>query len=412
MASSRSSYGPTIYVTDSTESCSVVCRPKDPVLCHVTSLVNDQSIPRADQCRILSFLSTGELLCYRFQRTPISSTLLFRTSVSRTRTSPVTQAVYHHPLLVTLSQDFKISLYDVQFNTAKLTQTLSSFTSFPPVSLVLSAPSPKIYKLVLAYAIPVFPQHWTAGATELMISKPTMMVEFAPDSARQDTSSLTPSPESQTLIVLNTRTTRAIDIPFGWVDEQQLRVMREQWSRKVIRVADIQTDGKWVILSPGDQLTGLDVRLFSPESASSPSYPTPMSEANDPYDSQMNMSTVPSLHSSASLQLYRLILPKKNSISSLPPRLSFVRTLHGQTGPVISLSLSDGRCVSLSLDGSVWVWDLEAGTGAEVAAANLDSAVGPVLGPNAELIRGSVSFDERRLIIAQKDNLVVCRFDV
>jgi len=56
------------------------------------------------------------------------------------------------------------------------------------------------------------------------------------------------------------------------------------------------------------------------------------------------------------------------------------------------------------------VWDLEAGTGAEVAAANLDSAVD--FGPTAEFIRGSVSFDERRLIIAQKDNLVVRRFDI
>jgi len=237
-----------------------------------------------------------------------------------------------------------------------------------------------------------------------------MMIESAPDSVRQDfPSALPPSPESQTLIVLSTRTTRAIDIPFGWVDEQQLRIMREQWSRKVIRVADIQSDGKWVILAPGDQLTGLDVRLFSPELASSLSCPTPMSETDDPYN-QMNPLTIPSLNSPTSLQLYRLVFPKKTSISSSPPRLSFVRTLHGQTGTVIALSLSDGRCVSLSLNGSVWVWDLEAGTGAEVAAANLDSAVD--LGPTAEFIRGSVSFDERRLIIAQKDNLVVRRFDI
>lgn len=410
MVSSRPSYGPIVYVTDSTESCSIVCRPKDAILCHITSLVNDQSISRVDQSRILLFLSTGELLCHQFQRNPLSSTLLFRTSVSGTRLSPVTQAVYHHPLLVTLSQDFKLSIYDVRSNTAKLRQTLSSFTSFPPVSLVLSAPSPNIYKLVLAYAIPVYPHHWTAGATELMISRATMMIESAPDSVRQDISSaLPPSPESQTLIVLSARTTRAIDIPFGWVDEQQLRIMREQWSRKVIRVADIQSDGKWVILAPGDQLTGPDVRLFSPGPASSLSCPIPMSETDDPY-SQMNPATVPLLNSPTSLQLYRLVFPKKNSISSSPPRLSFVRTLHGQTGTVIALSLSDGRCVSLSLNGSVWVWDLEAGTGAEVAAANLDSAVD--FGPTAEFIRGSVSFDERRLIIAQKDNLVVRRFDI
>jgi hypothetical protein len=89
-----------------------------------------------------------------------------------------------------------------------------------------------------------------------------------------------------------------------------------------------------------------------------------------------------------------------------------VRTLHGQTGPIVALALSDGRCVSLSLNGSVWVWDLETATSAEVAAANFKTMSDSVSGPDAMPIKGSVSFDERRLVIAQGDSVVVRRFDV
>lgn len=321
----------------------------------------------------------------------------------------VMQAAYHHPLLATFSRDFTISLYNLEFGTAKLTQTLSSFTSFPPVSLVLSAPSPSIYKLVLAYAIPVYPQHWTAGATELIIAGPkgVASTNHPPQSDSSDNSSV-----SEDLIVLSTRTARAIDVPFGWIDERKLRAMREQWSRKVNRVADIRTDGKWVILAPGDQLSGLENSLTSPGLHPSPSYPSPTPETDSPDNIDKSIFTAPSLHSPTSLQLYRLILPPQNSISSSPPRLNFVRTLHGQTGPIGALALSDGRCVSLGLNGSVWVWDLEAATSAEVAAANLNSADDLALGPDAGPIKGSVSFDERRLIITQGDNVVVRRFDV
>ena len=90
------------------------------------------------------------------------------------RTTPIVQAVYHHPLLVTLSQSFHLSLYDIGADSVTHTQTLSSFTSYPPSSLVLSTPSPTTYKLILAYAIPVYPAHWTVGATEPLISSPAM----------------------------------------------------------------------------------------------------------------------------------------------------------------------------------------------------------------------------------------------
>ncbi len=279
--------------------------------------------------------------------------------------------------------------------------------------MVLSAPSPDTYKLVLAYAIPVYPQHWTAGATELIISNPRMVVASSYNPLPSDSP---PSCESSSpydvLTILSSRTARAVDVPFGWIDERRLRVMREQWCRKVTRVADIQTDGKWVILAPGDQISCIEDHLEALQrSTPCPSYPSPTSRTKGP-DDIVNTLTGPFLHSPTSLQLYRLIFPPQKPFSSSRPRISFVRTLHGQTGPIAALALSDGRCVSLGFNGSIWVWDLEVGTGAQVAAANLNSVEHLALGPNSEPIRGSVSFDERRLIIAQGDNIVARRFDV
>lgn len=414
-ASSRPSYEPVIYISGTTESCSVVYKPRGTTYCNITAMAIDQSPPVFNHFRMVAFLSTGEFTSYQLQQHPVSvSAPLFSFVPSRRGLPlPVMQAVYHHPLLVTLSPDFTISLYNLEFDGVKLIQTLTSFTSFPPVSMILSAPSPGTYKLVLAYAIPVYPQHWTAGATELIISNPRMVV---PSSCHPLPSDSPPSREtssqSDVLTVLGTRTARAVDVPFGWIDERKLRVMREQWCRKVTRVADIQTDGKWVILAPGDQISGIENHLEALQGLTpNPSYPSPTSRTKRP-DDIVNTFTAPSLHSPTNLQLYRLILPPQNSISSSLPRLSFVRTLHGQTGPIAALALSDGRCVSLGFNGSIWVWDLEAGTGAQVAAANLESVDGLALGPDAEPIRGSVSFDERRLIIAQCDNVVVRRFDV
>jgi hypothetical protein len=369
----------------------------------------------SNESKLLVFLSTGEFVGYQLKpHGSIASSPTLRYSPTR-RTQYVRQAAYHHPLLVTLSRDFTISLYHLD-GSINLTQTLSSYTTFPPASLVLSTPSSTTYKLILAYAIPVFPNHWTAGATELIISGPRMVVTSTADSTSPE-----PHPLDETtghieqLTVISTRTARAIDVPFGWIDEERLRAMRAQWGRKVAGVADIQTDGKWLILAPGNLIRPLERFETSEPTSSSSDGTSPGSTvvtSNDISIAYRNTFTASSLHNPTSLQLYRLILPPRNSFASSPPKLNFVRTLHGQTGPITALSLSDGRCVSLSLNGSIWVWDLEAGTGAEVAAANLESNRDLALGPDAEPIRGSVAFDERRLTITQGDSVVLRRFDV
>ena len=67
------------------------------------------------------------------------------------------------------------------------------------------------------------------------------------------TSAFTSPTRRPSSLLLSTHSTRAFDIPVGWVDEAKLRVVREQWGRKVGSVAGTQTDGRWVVLAPAVQ---------------------------------------------------------------------------------------------------------------------------------------------------------------
>ncbi|CCM03337.1 uncharacterized protein FIBRA_05466 [Fibroporia radiculosa] len=398
-ASSRASTCPIVSLTTPSHGTFTMrCQSNRLGSTRITSLALDQSPPSSHTIRLAACLATGEIAVFSLDhRTPSLSfrQLTYVPVTQNSRTSPIIQAVYHHPLLVTLSQAFHLSLYDLSDNNVAHTQTLTSFTSHPPSSLVLSSPSPSSYKLVLAYAIPVYPSHWSVGATELLISTraPTRMA------------------------VTTTRTTRAIDVPQGWIDEHKLRLMREQWARKVARVADTQTDGKWVVLAPGDP-------LLPPPPADAPSSPSPSPSPSPSASPVPRSASSPrsrsstyassSLHSASALQLYRLHLPASAASSSLP-KLTFVRSLHGQIGPVSALSLADGRCVSLGVNGSIWVWDLEGGTGAEVSAgfAEGEEDVGDDRALGAALaVKGNAVFDERRIITADAAGVRVWRFDI
>jgi hypothetical protein len=388
-ASSRLSDQPTIEVfspssTQHTLSC--VSQRRDTAF-QITALAIDQSPPSLGHICVASFFSTGEFTIFSINTAhlPLSSAKLTYCPNRGNLNSPsIIQAAYHHPLLVALSHTFNLFVYDLSNGTARHTQTLTSFTSFPPTSLVLSTPTPTTYKLVLVYAIPVYPAHWSVGATELVISG--VGISSTPTQLSLASTSSTSLPAVNPMTVLSTRTTRAIDIPHGWVDDQKLRSMREQWSRKVSRVADTQTDGKWIVLAPGEELS-------LPSSPASSTTPSSISTASN---------------SSATLQLYRLYLPAQStSIAASPPKLIFVRSLHGQIGPISSLALADGRCVSLGQNGSLWVWDLEAATGAEVSVSRSKNA-----GVNNCLMQGAVAFDDRRIITAETTGVVVRRFDV
>lgn len=408
-ASSLASHHPPICLHSNTGTTHTLfsSSPTHRVSTQITALALDQSPPSSlSSClHLASFISTGEFSVFTINHaTPSASArkLTFVPLARNARNSPIIQAVYHHPLLITLSRAFHLSTYNLSENTVVHTQTLTSFTSHPPSSLVLSTPSPTTYKLVLAHAIPVYPAHWSVGATELIFSGP------------ESESTIDGAP----LTVLATRTTRAFDVPQGWIDEQKLRSMREQWGRKVERVADTQTDGKWVVLAPGGPTspTAISRYSLSPSPSTSSS-----SSTSSSLSSSIHTSHLTSLYSPTHLQLYRLHFPSSSSSSTAPPKLTFVRTLHGQTGHISALALADGRCVSLSTNGSIWVWDLEGGTGTEVAPAAVDDRILELDGDVEETeyntmlttdFGGTVVFDERRIISAGTGGVQIRRFDV
>ncbi|KAI0768776.1 hypothetical protein BD413DRAFT_561338 [Trametes elegans] len=368
--------------------------------CHITALALDQSPPSSGhQGRLICFLSTGQFTSFTIDhQAPASSTRTFtyQQGARISDRSPIIQAAYHHPLLITLSQSFRVSLYDLSSHAVRHTQTLNSYTSYPPTSLVLSSQSPSSYKLVIAYAIPVYPSHWSVGATELIISNAV----------------------GSSMTVSSSRTARAIDTPQGFIDEVKMRAVQDQWSRKVIRVADTQTDGKWVVLAPGPSVPrevprpsrsgGRHTSIAASSSASS------ISSSSTHFSSSTYSSS--SLHTASGLQLYRVSFPSSTtSLSS--PKLTYVRTLHGQIGPVSNLALADGRCVSLGVNNSIWVWDLEAGTGTEVSPG--------ISGPDDDSegyeaaalrlragLRGAVVFDDRRIVSSHGAEVEIRRFDV
>ncbi|KAG6886179.1 hypothetical protein C0993_000697 [Termitomyces sp. T159_Od127] len=281
-------------------------------------------------------------------------------------------------------ENFTLALYDLSGDNVVLTQTLKSFTSYLPSSTVLSTSS-TTYKLVLAYTVPVYPAHWSIGATELIISNPrSSSKNFRHSLHDEDQTS------SGSMCVISTRTTRALDVPSGFLDDEKLRTLRDQYSRKVSCITDTQTDGKWVVLAPAEI--------------------TPPSTASSYSSISANITTQDTsfLNSSTSLQLYRLFLPPtSNSVAAPTPKLTFVRSLHGQTGPIASLALADGRCVSLGLNGSLWVWDLETSTGAEVCGLRSDQTAAGFPSPKC-----MVAFDDRRIITTSGSQVVVYRFDI
>jgi len=337
----------------------------------ITALALDQSTPcsHSRHIRLASFLSTGEFSIFSVDQrslTGSSRTLTYLPSPRTERTAPIIQAAYYHPILLTLSTAFALCIYDLsEHGKVKHTQTLTSFTSYPPTSIIVSPShgARNVLKVVLVFSVPVYPRHWSAGVTELLI-------KLGDD-----------HPTLPTLI--STRTVRTHDLPLGWIDEEQFKSAQEQWGRKVEKVVDTQTDGKSVVLAP---------LSASASPSSCTSQPTSFSNA---------------------LQQYRLTLPPTPSTGS--PKLTFVRYLYGPESDVEKIWVADGRCVSLSVDGGIWVWDLEEkprGTKGSMESTWLEGAQVEI-GDNASWKgRGSVVFDERRIATVRGGEVELRRFDV
>uniref|UniRef100_D8QBZ6 Expressed protein n=1 Tax=Schizophyllum commune (strain H4-8 / FGSC 9210) TaxID=578458 RepID=D8QBZ6_SCHCM len=403
ITASASSPTPTIRLQSPTAQHTIDCwpsqvsgpRPPDPTSVHITALAMDQSAPVAGHIRIAAFLSNGGMQVYSIDPAHLSAARRCITYTPLRRAERTQQAAYHHPLLTTLSQSFDLNVYDLSGATVRRVESLSSFTSYPPSSMVLSADSvysssPAAYKLVLSFAVPVFPSHWSLGSTEIILAGPTPSSPSLPSAA----SMLHTEPSAPPFTITSTRTARALDVPQGFVDHTKLRAMRAQWSRKVVAVADTATDGRWVVLAGGEPLpSGPSVSAAQgPPSSSSP----PSSPSSCP-------SSPPTYVTSPPVQLYRLSLP---SSPSTPAKLTFVRHLYGAEGALSALSLADGRCVALGANGRVWVWDLEGGSdGVEVGAGEVEEE-------DVSGLKGTVAFDERTIVTANAAGVVVRRLDV
>ena len=341
----------------------------------ITVLALDQSTPcsHSRHVRLASFLSTGEFSIFsvdQYLLNASSRVLAYLPPRGTERTAPIIQAAYYHPILLTLSAAFALSIYDLsEHGKVKHTQTLSSFTSYPPTSIIVSPShgTRNILKVVLLFSVPVYPQHWSVGVTELLIKLGDHI-----DGIRT----------LPTLI--STRTVRTYDLPLGWIDEEQFKITQEQWGRKVEKVADTQTDGKWVVLAP----------LSTSGSSSSYRRNRPTSFSN-------------------ALQQYRLILPPTPSTGT--PKLTFVRYLYGPESEVEKIWVADGRCVSLSVDGGIWVWNLEErprGAKGSREPAWLEGAQVEIGDDTLWKGRGSVVFDERRIATARGGEVELRRFDI
>jgi hypothetical protein len=341
----------------------------------ITALALDQSTPCSHSrlIRLASFLSTGEFSVFTVDQHSLAASsriIAYHPSHRTERTAPIIQAAYYHPILLTLSAAFVLCIYDLsEHNKVKHLQTLSSFTSYPPTSIVLSPAhgTRNVLKVVLVFSVPVYPRHWSVGVTELLIK------------LGDDLDDIFTLPT-----LISTRTVRTFDLPLRWIDEDQLMTIQEQWGRKVEKVVDTQTDGKWVVLAPLSA------------SASSSSYrrnrPTSFSNA---------------------LQQFRLALPATPSAGT--PKLTFVRYLYGPESDVEKIWVADGRCVSLSVDGGIWVWDLEERPQGAKGSKELMWLGGAQveIGDNPSWEgRGSVVFDERRIATVRGGEVELRRFDV
>lgn len=95
-------------------------------------------------------------------------------------------------------------------------------------------------------------------------------------------------------------------------------------------------------------------------------------------------------------------------------RLSYLRTLEGHPGGIAAMKVADGRCVSVGRDGTLKVWDLEAGWDVEVDSwrdysAREEEGLEGLMRKMAD-----VAFDERRVVSVDRGtgSVGIWRFDL
>lgn len=243
-ASNQPSLNPTVYVFRSSINSGLLIpyQPSPNLLVSVTALALDHS---SANIRIAIFYSDSTWTIHTIDYERHTSTLVY--SHTAIAGLPIIQSAYHHPLLVTITPTFRMSIFYLPPASAPpvLKYTLSSYSGFSPLTMTLSRyRTPDQYRVLLAHASPIYPAHWAPSATDIMLSMP-----------HSDT-------PSATVKILSSASTNN-NLPLGWIPDgtpdgvpEELRL---RWSRKVSHASGIQTDGKFVVFASEDG--GIQVSL-------------------------------------------------------------------------------------------------------------------------------------------------------
>ncbi|KAF8678446.1 F-box-like [Rhizoctonia solani] len=314
-ASGQTTLAPTVYVFRDAINSGLRIRyePAFNEQVFVTSLCLDHS---SANIRLAIFYSDRTWAIHTVDYERRCSTTDFTSSRSRDLVSNTTivKAVFHHPLLITLSSSFRMCIYYLPTPPAPpvLKHTLSSYSGFAPLTMTLARyRTPDQYRVLLAHASPIYPAHWGPSATDIMISIQSIL---------NPSQSNALSPMTPGVRILSSSSTNS-QLPVGWIPDgspdgipEELRL---RWLRKVSYVSGIQTDGRFVVFASDD----------------------------------------------GGIQVYRLL---RNA------RLLYERTLFppAHAPSPRALSVADSRCVCATRDGGLWVWDLESGVGIRAIATH------------------------------------------
>lgn len=269
---------------------------------------------------------------------------------------PVVLAVLHHPVLVTCSADFHLSVYsllrpissratEVDSSVSPLPlpldriSTFHSDISFHPAALSLfpttdishghTKPSSAehltshSFRVSLTYSTPVYPASWTVAAQEFVVAlNPRMGTR---DVAR----------------------TECYNVGCGNLgddsDEESVwpRRIKPVIGVKGRRATGIGTDGRWCVLSGSDN----QIQVYAlPASKHSASLAFPMGLA-----AEIKSNSLPD----------RRGRKRFRSGSEGDGNITHSQTLLAHSAEVTALALSGGRCISGGSDGRVLVWNLD-----------------------------------------------------
>ncbi|KAK8849527.1 hypothetical protein IAR55_004861 [Kwoniella newhampshirensis] len=248
---------------------------------------------------------------------------------------PVVLASLYHPVLLTCTLSFHLSVYSVSSPPSSSGQpskpehlhTMHSDVSFHPAALSLfpntddseasrhseATQIPKSFQAALTYCTPLYPASWTVAVQEICID-----LSFHLESEK---------------------VWRGDCWNVGRGDESLFPGDRElTWPRNVKPIVGVRgkasavgSDGRWCVLAGEDNM----IQVYSlPSSSSSSPSPTLRDKAEEKSE-------------------------RSERISTLPTPIVHSQTLLAHSAAVTSVALSAGRCVSGGRDGRVLVWELD-----------------------------------------------------